>query len=188
MGTWVHDGKKATESETHSVVGLNDSYKLVLLLSSVIERSIQRSERTTFKASKRKDVVTIFHGSRPPTLTIQQYLERIIKYANCSPSCLVVAYVYIQKFLQRTDASLTHLNVHRLLITSIMVAAKVIDNNECHNNAYFAKIGGLSTEEMNKLEIKLLFSLDFRLHVTVEVFKKHCWQLQMGGVGEHNSR
>lgn len=43
-----------------------------------------------------------------------------------------------------------------------------------YNNAYYARVGGVSTSEMNKLEMKFLFSLDFRLHVTVETFGKYC--------------
>ena len=38
-------------------------------------------------------------------------------------------------------------------------------------------IGGLSIEEMNGLEMKLLSDLDFRLHVTVETFRRCCFML-----------
>ena len=47
-----------------------------------------------------------------------------------------------------------------------------------YNNAYYAKVGGISTEEMNGLEMKFLFSLDFRLHVTTEVFNKYCSKIK----------
>lgn len=42
------------------------------------------------------------------------------------------------------------------------------------NNAYYARVGGVSTRELNKLEMKFLFSLDFRLHVSVQTFGKYC--------------
>lgn len=45
------------------------------------------------------------------------------------------------------------------------------------NNAYYAKVGGVSTAELNRLEMKFLFSLDFRLQVTVETFRSYCSQL-----------
>lgn len=48
----------------------------------------------------------------------------------------------------------------------------------CYNNAYYAKIGGVSTEEMNKLERTFLFDVDFRLNITTENFEKHCLMLQ----------
>ena len=48
----------------------------------------------------------------------------------------------------------------------------------CYNNAYYAKIGGVSTEEMNRLERTFLFDLDIRLNITAEMFEKHCLMLQ----------
>ncbi|KAL6318630.1 hypothetical protein AAG906_000708 [Vitis piasezkii] len=95
------------------------------------------------------------------------YIDRIFKYSGCSPSCFVVVHIYVDRFLQHTDAHLTSLNVHRLLITSVMVTAKFIDD-----------WGGVSTAELNRLEMKFLFSLDFRLQVTVETFRSYCSQLE----------
>lgn len=47
------------------------------------------------------------------------------------------------------------------------------------NNAYYARVGGVSTQEMNKLEMNLLFSLDFRLQVNIPTFERYCLQLVM---------
>ncbi|XP_044483790.1 cyclin-P3-1-like [Mangifera indica] len=184
---------KADESEVNSALELVDSGKgiscpgiprVVSVVSSVLERAIQKNE-SLLQASKKKDVVTIFQGSRVPSLSIRQYIERIFKYSSCSPSCFVVAYIYIDRFLQQLNAYLTSVNAHRLLITSIMIAAKFIDD-ECYNNAYFAKIGGVSTAEMNRLEISFLFTLEFRLHVTAEVFRKFCLLLEKGAAEYEN--
>lgn len=51
------------------------------------------------------------------------------------------------------------------------------------NNAYYAKVGGISTSEMNKLEMKLLFSVDFRLQINVETFRKYCLLLEKESKG-----
>ena len=125
---------KAVESDPYVALGLDESGNLVpgaprvlSLLSSVLERSIQRNEKL-LEGSKSKDVITIFHGSKAPALSIRQYIKRIFRYSKCSNSCFVVALIYIDKFLQLMDAYLTSLNVHRLLITSVMVAAKFMDD------------------------------------------------------------
>ena len=39
-------------------------------------------------------------------------------------------------------------------------------------------MGGVSTAELNRLEMKFLFSIDFRLQVSVEMFGKYCSQLE----------
>ncbi|KAF8048586.1 hypothetical protein N665_2468s0003 [Sinapis alba] len=121
--------------------------------------------------------VTVFDGRSPPEITISQYLDRIFNYSRCSPSCFVVAYIYIHQFLDVTRAHLTPLNVHRLLVTSVMLAAKVFDDRY-YNNAYYARVGGVSTKELNRLEMKLLFALDFKLQVDPLTFHSHCCLLE----------
>ncbi|KAF8401675.1 hypothetical protein HHK36_012621 [Tetracentron sinense] len=187
MGTLALDAE-ALGSETYVALGLNDSGKgvpvtprVLSLISALLERSVQKNEKL-LEASKKKDVITIFHGLRAPTLSIRQYIDRIFKYSSCSPSCFIVAHIYMDRFLQRLDVHLTSLNVHRLLITSVMVAAKFIDD-AFYNNAYYAKVGGVSTAEMNRMEMKFLFSLDFRLHITVGTFGRYCLHLEKEATG-----
>ncbi len=66
--------------------------------------------------------------------------------------------------------------MHRLLITAVLVAAKFLDDSY-FNNAYYAKVGGISLEEMNALEVDFLLRLDFRLHVQPEAFDLVCERL-----------
>lgn len=71
-----------------------------------------------------------FHGVRAPNISIPKYLERLYKYTNCSPSCFVVGYVYIDRLGHKyPDSLLVSLNVHRLLVTSVMVASKMLDDS-----------------------------------------------------------
>lgn len=154
--------------------GIVGSPKILSLIGRLLEKSVQKNEML-LDTIETKDV-TIFHGLRAPTISIQQYIDRIFKYAACSPSCFVIAHIYMDRFLQKTDGHLTSLNVHRLLITSVMVAAKFIDD-AFFNNAYYARVGGVSTAEMNRMEVKFLFSLDFGLQVNVETFYRFCSHL-----------
>ncbi|KAL2345699.1 hypothetical protein Fmac_006984 [Flemingia macrophylla] len=143
----------------------------LLNLSSIWERSILKNEK--FLVTTRKsDPVTIFHGSKAPNRSITQYMERIFKYCRCSPSCFVIAQIYMDRFFQKKGGYLTSFNAHRLLITSVMVAAKFLDD-KCYSNAYYAKVGGVSTAEMNRMEIEFLFNLEFGLFVTTELFQQY---------------
>ncbi|GKV08981.1 hypothetical protein SLEP1_g20547 [Rubroshorea leprosula] len=191
MGGSVLKGK-VDESDLYEALGLcqfsgdgsEETPRILPLLSCVLEKSVRRNEKS-LEGSRRKDEITVFHGSKAPGLSIRQYLDRILRYSSCSNSCFVVAHIYIDRYLQTTGARLTSLNVHRLLITSILIAAKFLDD-DCLDNAYYAKVGGVSTAEMNRLEMKLLFSLDFRLHVTPEIFRKYCYKIEKEGSIEYH--
>lgn len=67
---------------------------------------------------------------------------------------------------------LTELNVHRVVITAILLAAKFFDD-AYYNNAYYAKVGGVLVSELNGLEVDFLFRINFSLHVQPEVFEKY---------------
>ncbi|GJP48474.1 hypothetical protein CLOM_g7751 [Closterium sp. NIES-68] len=74
--------------------------------------------------------------------------------------------------MKTTGMSITSLNVHRLLVTSVMVAAKFL-GSAYFNNACFATVGGIGTSEINKLELDFLFRINFTLNVTAEEFKQY---------------
>ncbi|EOA27921.1 hypothetical protein CARUB_v10024094mg [Capsella rubella] len=151
--------------------------KLIAFLSSLLERVAESNDQTR-RVTTQSQRVSVFHGLSRPTITIQSYLERIFKYANCSPSCFVVAYVYLDRFTHRQPSlPINSFNVHRLLITSVMVAAKFLDDLY-YNNAYYAKVGGISTKEMNFLELDFLFGLGFELNVTPNTFHAYFSYLQ----------
>lgn len=96
----------------------------------------------------------------------------IHKYASCSKECFILALIYIDRLIQKNNFLLTELNVHRVVITAILLAAKFFDD-AYYNNAYYAKVGGVLVEEINNLEVQFLFKIDFSLRVLPEVFEKY---------------
>lgn len=182
MGTLAFEPKIMCPLD-YVTLGLKDPIKdylgkprVLALLSTVLDKIVDKNEKM-LETSEAEDAITVFHGTRAPSLSIQQYIDRIFRYSNCSPSCFIIAHIYMDRFIQRTNLCLTSLNIHRLLITSIMLAAKFMDD-AFFNNAYYARVGGISTKELNKLEMKFLFSVDFQLHVSVQTFKKYCSALK----------
>lgn len=156
--------------------GQEERPRVLIILSALLDKIVACNEKSLASAigGHNANKLTVFHGLRAPTITIDKYLDRIFKYANCSPACFVVAYIYIDRILAKHgDLHVTSLNVHRLLVTSVMLAAKFLDD-AYFNNAYYAKVGGVTTSEMNRLELEFLFRIDFRLNVTTDVFFNYC--------------
>ncbi|XP_042414337.1 cyclin-P3-1-like [Zingiber officinale] len=174
---------EVTNPEVYLSLGLITSCKkspgfprILSLISSILETTVENTENK-LDSLEITETASVFTGMRAPTLNIRRYMERIFKYARCSPSCFLLGYIYIERFLQQPNIYLTSLNVHRLIVTSVIVAAKFIDDAFC-SNAYYARVGGISTLEMNTLELNFLASLDFKLHVTVGTFDKYCSRIE----------
>ena len=118
--------------------------------------------------------ITPFHCSKPPSISVQTYLEeRILKYAGCSEETFILALIYMDLVVQyNPDFVINSLNVHRLLITSIMLASKFFDDIY-YNNAYYARVGGISNSEVNSLEMELLRMISFSLFVQPEQYDRY---------------
>ena len=100
--------------------------KVITFMSSLLQRVAESNDNSRWFQSQK---ISVFHGLTRPTISIRSYLERIFKYANCSPSCFVVAYVYLDRFVQmQPSLPINSFNVHRLLITSVLVSAKFMDD------------------------------------------------------------
>lgn len=63
-------------------------------------------------------------------------------------------------------------NIHRLLISCILVASKLYEDRT-FNNTYYSHVGGISTNALNNLELSLLSLLNYNLHVPPQVFEEY---------------
>ena len=103
--------------------------RVLHVLSSVLEKLVARNDKLSCGPIRLGKSLNAFHGVRAPSISMPKYLERIYKYTDCSPSCFVVGYVYIDRLTHRhPDSLVSSLNVHRLLVTGVLVASKMLDD------------------------------------------------------------
>uniref|UniRef100_A0A0D9VBM4 Cyclin n=1 Tax=Leersia perrieri TaxID=77586 RepID=A0A0D9VBM4_9ORYZ len=188
-------GSNTNASSSAGAAAAAPAPKVVAVLAGLLERAAARGdadEGTPAAAA----AATAFRGRARPEISVRRYAERIYRYAGCSSACFVVARVYLDRLAGRrpeeeedressssspaaaaASVVVDSYSVHRLLITSVMVAAKFMDDIH-YNNAYFARVGGVEVAEMNGLELELLFALRFRLNVTPATFAAYCAALE----------
>ncbi|KAL0294280.1 UNVERIFIED_CONTAM: Cyclin-U1-1 [Sesamum calycinum] len=131
--------------------------RVLSILSHVLEKLVARNDQLSSggeggSAGWGKNL-SAFHGVRPPAISLEKYVERIYKYTKCSR------------------------RASWLLVTSVMVASKILDDVH-YNNAFYARVGGVSNAELNRLELELLFLLDFGVSVSSRVFESYCQHLE----------
>ncbi|KAJ8450103.1 hypothetical protein Cgig2_033297 [Carnegiea gigantea] len=169
-------------SDLYSYPNNTDMPLVVSVLAVLIERHMARNERIARdyrRVSFSKDPRThVFDAHEAPDLTIQSFLERIFRYTKAGPSVYVVAYVYIDRLCQNyPEFRISLRNAHRLLITIVMVASKFVEDMN-YRNSHYARVGGVTTKEMNKMEMEFLFMMGFKMHVNSSVFESYCRHLE----------
>ncbi|XP_048558614.1 cyclin-P4-1-like [Triticum urartu] len=155
-----------------------DMPRVVGVLSALLERLTERNDTAAGPGALEPASRSAFRAMTKPGISVRAYMARIARFAGCSPACFVVGYIYLDRLLRRRRAlAVDSYSVHRLLITTVLSAVKFMDDI-CYNNAYFAKVGGISLPEMNYLEVDFLFGVGFELNVSPETFGHYCAILQ----------
>jgi len=114
--------------------------------------------------------ITPFDSSTIPQLPLESFLTHLHEHmpgnmvGTCFTSVVMLAYAErIRKI--KTDFVLNAFNVHRFFLATLVISHKLY-SDDCYLNSYIAKLGGISSEELNNLELCLLNWLDFNLYIT----------------------
>jgi len=162
----VAEALAAKQAEEATAAAAAAAAEMALGLAAELERRALRSASSGGEA-------TCFCSSRPPPISLRDYLARFTGFMGCSHECYVLSFAYIDRLLQRNPAvTVSPRSCHRMLACSLVLAAKFQDDT-FYSNKFYAKIAGLSLQEMNKLERRMLELLDYRLVVDLEEFESY---------------
>ncbi|KAI8331053.1 cyclin-domain-containing protein [Chlamydoabsidia padenii] len=147
--------------------------------------------RSTTRIMSAPNAYSCFHARSIPSISIQAYLTRILKYCPCTNECFLAILVYFDRMAKSNSRTPTmtlridSYNIHRLIITGVMIASKLF-SDVFFTNARYAKVGGLGVSELNILETEFLALNDYKLFVTIEEFQHYGDQLLLHGKTYHN--
>jgi len=127
---------------------------------------------------------SLFDAARPPRLSLNDYAIRLREDFRCSDECFVLALVYVDRVLKRNQCfTITALNTHRLLMTSLVLAVKLQDD-AYFSNKYYASAAGIDTEELNQLERQFLSLIGWQFMVSPQEYSDyHAQMLSAKGPG-----
>ena len=113
-----------------------------------------------------------------PPFSISDYLLRIHKFSPHSPGVYLAAAAYIHRLcIVETLLPATPRTVHRLALVAIRIASKTLEDNKWTQER-IARLGGVSTQELRKLEISFCYLLNFDLFLRPEDLQRSMWLLQ----------
>lgn len=113
-----------------------------------------------------------FHSKNPASITLNSYLERILKYSHLEESTLIIALIYIDRLCEKQNLILTDSNIHRIVFSSIILAIKY-NEDDYYSNNYYAKVGGISINEVNSLELEFVKMIKYSLFIQNDIYDKY---------------
>lgn len=121
-----------------------------------------------------------FYSKSPPPIGIPAYLERLHKFCPSSAAVYLAASLYLHRLaVEERAVAVTARNAHRLALAGLRVAAKALEDLS-HPHARMAKVGGVTPEELARLEINFCFLTGFELVVSREALAEHYRALAAG--------
>lgn len=148
------------------------------------------------------NIFSCFYGKHPPQITIEQYLLRIQKYCPTTNDIYLSLLVYFDKISKKCNNYMTNnnnsiinnssthtdqtnnastqsqafvmdsYNIHRLLIAGVTVSTKFF-SDFFYSNSRYSRVGGISLNEMNNLELKFMMLVDFKLIVEIDELQRY---------------
>merc|ERR1712012_1274858 len=105
----------------------------------------------------------------------------ISRQACAGPNSLVLALLYLERLRRRNPDYLTTVSSADLFLVSLMVASKFLyddgEEDEVFNDEW-ASSAGIDTKELNKLEVKFLAAMDWRIFVDNAEFQSTFCRLE----------
>ena len=89
-----------------------------------------------------------------------------------SESTIIIILIYIDRISNLKNFRLTYKNIYKLILSAMIVAIKY---NEYlfYSSSIYAKLGGLSVQELNYLEFHFLILIKFSLFIETDLFEKY---------------
>ena len=128
--------------------------------------------------AQREAIARKFYSKKPPPISIHEYLLRLQRYCPMSTAVYLAAGAYIHKIaIEDKAVPVTLRTSHRLLLAALRVAMKALEDlNYPHKR--FAGVGGVSEQELAKLEVAVCYLLNFELRVDQETLHDKARALQ----------
>lgn len=106
-----------------------------------------------------KRLISMFYSGITPDITTRQYVGRLVKYLQIPSYVYIVAFIYLENLNSREPKNIFNLllltedNMHRLLITAIFIAARILTPGMNQvTEIHFSKVAGTkSSNEISRL-------------------------------------
>ena len=114
----------------------------------------------------------LFESLEKPPIELLDYVWLLhigMSAYGCGSGMWVTALLLLKRFLATNHTKLTTYTVHRLILVSSVIAAKVVDDEQ-PSNRVSAAIGGVDMGNLNSMEAEFLLAIDFKTFPSEEEY------------------
>ena len=113
-----------------------------------------------------------FSKEQPLKMSINNFLKRIKKYSKLEKSTLIIILIYSDRMCTTSGIILNPYNIHNIILGCLILAIKY-NQDFYYTNAYYAKVGGVSVDELNAIEYFAFQLIDFNLFVKKDIYQNY---------------
>ena len=161
----INENNKIENPKPLTIAEFINEDEIVLFISTNFNSiiSFNKENKKRQKRSKHEYI----HSSLTPVISLEGFLKLIIKYTEIEHNTLIVSYLYIIQLMNKENFILEKNNIYLLLLTSAVLAKKVLEDL-VSDNSYYCQIGLFTEKELNLAEYSLFSRLDYKVNYTME--------------------
>ena len=114
----------------------------------------------------------IFYLEDLPPISLEKFIQHLVKYTQMDISTLILAVIYMDEFCEKFKYILTLNNIYRLILISVFIGLKYNEDTYVNEKSY-ASIAGVSVEDLKYLEFQMCVALDFSFFVKSELYQQY---------------
>lgn len=147
-----------------------DSASLLAGLGFILTNRISSIDSSQMPPWRR--VQSSFKGKEGSERSLTDYIACTFWYFECSAPCLVLALIYLDRLLARSQSvTFTSETSQRLFLISLLMAAKFHDDETApYPNHFYADVSSVAVEELNAMEKQFCKLIDWQFCVKPEEY------------------
>ena len=114
----------------------------------------------------------IFYLENLPPISLEKYVQHLVKFTQMNISTLILAVMYIDKFCEKYKYFLTLNNIYRLILISVFISLKYNEDIFINAKAY-ASIAGVTVVDLKNLEFQMCVALDFSFFIESDNYQQY---------------
>ena len=161
----INENNKIENPKPLTIAEFINEDEIVLFISTNFNSIIAFNKEN--KKRQKRSKHEYIHSSLTPVISLEGFLKLIIKYTEIEHNTLIVSYLYIIQLMNKENFILEKNNIYLLLLTSAVLAKKVLEDL-VSDNSYYCQIGLFTEKELNLAEYSLFSRLDYNVNYTME--------------------